>query len=153
MALIDPFGLFFGTKWVDRSMHLPYRTAWPLGAFLTIPPLSLPSETIKRARRCQRRARLEPYGRYLSRVSIEPWGTDPSKHLRHELPSPACFQPAINDLSVPRYSPWLSLQPGRDRTKLNRNNAWAAGFFSNPPLGCRTWRATGITIYLENDGR
>src|SRR3977135_1063950 len=22
-----------------------------------------------------------------------------------------------------------------------------------PPVGCHTWRATGITIYLENDGR
>ena len=21
------------------------------------------------------------------------------------------------------------------------------------PVGCHTWRATGITIYLENDGR
>jgi integrase/recombinase XerD len=42
---------------------------------------------------------------------------------------------------------------------LNRHNAWAAirkrakaaGFL--PPVGCHTWRATGITIYLENDGR
>jgi integrase/recombinase XerD len=23
----------------------------------------------------------------------------------------------------------------------------------NTPVGCHTWRATGITIYLENDGR
>ena len=42
---------------------------------------------------------------------------------------------------------------------LNRYNAWAAirkrakapGFPT--PVGCHTWRATGITIYLENDGR
>jgi integrase/recombinase XerD len=42
---------------------------------------------------------------------------------------------------------------------LNRHNAWAAirkrakaaGFLN--PVGCHTWRATGITIYLENDGR
>ena len=42
---------------------------------------------------------------------------------------------------------------------LNRYNAWAAirkrakaaGFLT--PVGCHTWRATGITIYLENDGR
>ena len=42
---------------------------------------------------------------------------------------------------------------------LNRHNAWAAirkrakaaGFLT--PVGCHTWRATGITIYLENDGR
>src|SRR3984893_14006231 len=29
--------------------------------------------------------------------------------------------------------------------------AKAAGFLT--PVGCHTWRATGITIYLENDGR
>jgi len=34
---------------------------------------------------------------------------------------------------------------------LNRYNAWAAGFLT--PVGCHTWRATGITIYLEKDGR
>jgi site-specific recombinase XerD len=42
---------------------------------------------------------------------------------------------------------------------LNRYNAWAAirkrakaaGFLT--PVGCHTRRATGITIYLENDGR
>jgi site-specific recombinase XerD len=42
---------------------------------------------------------------------------------------------------------------------LNRYNAWApirkrakaAGFLA--PAGCHTWRATGITIYLENDRR
>jgi integrase/recombinase XerD len=42
---------------------------------------------------------------------------------------------------------------------LNRHNAWAAirkrtktaGFLTL--VGCQTWRATGITIYLENDGR
>jgi integrase/recombinase XerD len=41
---------------------------------------------------------------------------------------------------------------------LNRYNAWAAirkrakaaGFLT--PVGCHTWRAPGITIYLENDG-
>ena len=41
---------------------------------------------------------------------------------------------------------------------LNRYNAWAAirkrakaaGFLT--PVGCHTWRATGITIYLKNDG-
>jgi integrase/recombinase XerD len=40
---------------------------------------------------------------------------------------------------------------------LNRYNAWAAirkrakaaGFLT--PVGCHTWRATGIMIYLEND--
>jgi site-specific recombinase XerD len=42
---------------------------------------------------------------------------------------------------------------------LNRYNAWAAirkrakaaGFLT--PVGCNAWRATGITIYLENNGR
>jgi integrase len=37
---------------------------------------------------------------------------------------------------------------------LNRYGAAirkAAGF--SHPVGCHTWRATGITIYLENDGR
>jgi len=42
---------------------------------------------------------------------------------------------------------------------LNRYKAWpairkrakAAGFLT--PVGCHTWRATGITIYLKNDGR
>jgi len=24
---------------------------------------------------------------------------------------------------------------------------------THTPVGCHTWRATGITIYLENDGR
>jgi len=42
---------------------------------------------------------------------------------------------------------------------LNRYNGWAAirkwakaaGFLT--PVRCHTWRATGITIYLENDGK
>ena len=29
--------------------------------------------------------------------------------------------------------------------------AGSSGFLT--PVGCHTWRATGITIYLENDGR
>jgi len=42
---------------------------------------------------------------------------------------------------------------------LNRYNAWAAIWKRGKaadfltPVGCHTWRATGITIYLENDGR
>jgi integrase len=32
-----------------------------------------------------------------------------------------------------------------------RQRAKAAGFLTL--VGCHTWRATGITIYLENDGR
>jgi integrase len=42
---------------------------------------------------------------------------------------------------------------------LNRHNAWAAirkrarnaGFLT--PVGSHTWRATGVTVYLENGGR
>jgi integrase/recombinase XerD len=42
---------------------------------------------------------------------------------------------------------------------LNRHNAWAAirkrarnaGFLTR--VGCHTWRATGVTVYLENGGR
>jgi integrase/recombinase XerD len=42
---------------------------------------------------------------------------------------------------------------------LNRYNAWAAirkrarsaGFLT--PVGCHTWRATGVTVYVENGGR
>jgi integrase/recombinase XerD len=42
---------------------------------------------------------------------------------------------------------------------LNRHNAWAAirkrarnaGFLTL--VGCHTWRATGVTVYLENGGR
>jgi integrase len=35
---------------------------------------------------------------------------------------------------------------------LNRYNAWTA-IRKRTPVGSHTWRATGITIYLENDGR
>jgi integrase len=42
---------------------------------------------------------------------------------------------------------------------LDRSNAWVAirkrarqaGFLT--PVGCHTWRATGVTVYLENGGR
>jgi integrase len=43
---------------------------------------------------------------------------------------------------------------------LNWHNAWAAirkrarrAGFLTPPVGCHTWRATGVTVYLENGGR
>jgi integrase len=32
------------------------------------------------------------------------------------------------------------------------SKAGQGGWLSHP-VGCHTWRATGITIYLENDGR
>jgi hypothetical protein len=74
--------------------------------------------------------------------------------LRHgKLPS---------DLCVFYQNPYRSPNsPGTAVTgrALNRYNAWAAirkrakaaGFLT--PVGCHTRRATGITIYLENDGR
>jgi integrase len=40
---------------------------------------------------------------------------------------------------------------GRIAWAAIRKRAKAAGFLT--PVGCHTWRATGITIYLENDGR
>ena len=57
------------------------------------------------------------------------------------------------------YSATLPLVTRMFSLGLNRYNAWAAirklakaaGFLT--PVGCHTWRATGITIYLENDGR
>jgi integrase/recombinase XerD len=35
---------------------------------------------------------------------------------------------------------------------MKRPQTGQSGGFSHP-VGCHTWRATGITIYLENDGR
>jgi hypothetical protein len=81
---------------------------------------------------------------------------------------------AINDpkeLSAIPFTPWdfitygliaiaiNSLGTAVTGRALNRYNAWAAirkrakaaSFLT--PVGCHTWRATGITIYLENDGR
>src|ERR1700736_1842812 len=40
---------------------------------------------------------------------------------------------------------------GRSAWAAIRKRAKAAGFLT--PVGCHTWGATGITIYLENDGR
>ena len=39
----------------------------------------------------------------------------------------------------------------KDEVAAIRKRAKAAGFLT--PVGCHTWRATGITIYLENDKR
>jgi site-specific recombinase XerD len=48
---------------------------------------------------------------------------------------------AVTGRAVNRYNAWAAI----------RKRAKAAGFLT--PVGCHTWRATGITIYLENDGR
>jgi integrase len=48
---------------------------------------------------------------------------------------------AVTGRAFNRYNAWAAI----------RKRAKAAGFLT--PVGCHTWRATGITIYLENDGR
>src|SRR6202011_684877 len=48
---------------------------------------------------------------------------------------------AVTGRALHRYNAWAAI----------RKPAKAAGFLS--PVGCHTWRATGIPIYLENDGR
>jgi site-specific recombinase XerD len=48
---------------------------------------------------------------------------------------------ALTGPALKRYNAWAAI----------RKRAKAAGFLT--PVGCHTWRATGITIYLENDGR
>src|SRR5205807_6244668 len=55
--------------------------------------------------------------------------------------------------------PWISCVALLSGRALNRHNAWAAvrkrarnaGFLT--PVGCHIWRATGVTVYLENGGR
>jgi integrase len=47
----------------------------------------------------------------------------------------------LDTLGALAYNAWAAI----------RKRAKAAGFLT--PVGCHTWRATGITIYLENDGR
>jgi integrase len=77
-------------------------------------------------------------------------------HLNRGFPGSAVY-----DLSTDRHLFQSVNSVGTEVTgrALNRYNAWAAirkrakaaGFLT--PVGCHTWRATGITIYLENDGR
>jgi integrase len=45
------------------------------------------------------------------------------------------------DLDSTRHNAWTAI----------RKRARQAGFLT--PVGCHTWRATGITVYLENGGR
>jgi hypothetical protein len=52
----------------------------------------------------------------------------------------------------------FAFRPLRHCRALNRHRAWAAirkrarnaGFFGT--VGCHTWPATGVTVYLENGG-
>jgi hypothetical protein len=48
---------------------------------------------------------------------------------------------AVTERALNRYNAWAAI----------RKRAKAAGFFA--PVECHTWQATGITIYLENDGQ
>ena len=48
---------------------------------------------------------------------------------------------AVTGRSLNRYNAWIAI----------RKRAKAAAFLT--PVGCHTWPATGVTIYLENDGR
>ena len=83
----------------------------------------------------------------------------------HEMPVHHLLEETLKSTLLPqasradnRYFRALIRLERRDRTILNRYNAWAAirkrarhaGFLT--PVGCHTWPAIGITIYLENDG-
>jgi integrase len=85
----------------------------------------------------------------------------------HEMPVHHLLEQILNEYIVvaglqsgqPLFQSVNSLGTAVTGRALNRYNAWAAirkrakaaGFLT--PVGCHTWRATGITIYLENDGR
>ncbi len=85
----------------------------------------------------------------------------------HEMPVHHLLEQTLDEYIVaaglqsgqPLFQSVNSLGTAVTGQALNRYNAWAAirkrakaaGFLT--PVGCHTWRATGITIYLENDGR
>jgi integrase/recombinase XerD len=85
----------------------------------------------------------------------------------HEMPVHHLLEQILNEYIAaaglqsgqPLFQSVNSLGTAVTGRALNRYNAWAAirkrakaaGFLT--PVGCHTWRATGITIYLENDGR
>jgi integrase len=85
----------------------------------------------------------------------------------HEMPVHHLLEQILNEYieaaglqsGQPLFQSVNSLGTAVTGRALNRYNAWAAirkrakaaGFLT--PVGCHTWRATGITIYLENDGR
>src|SRR5258708_35396095 len=85
----------------------------------------------------------------------------------HEMPVNHLLEQILNEYieaagfqsGQPLFQSVNSLGTAVTGRALNRYNAWAAirkrakaaGFLT--PVGCHTWRATGITIYLENDGR
>jgi integrase/recombinase XerD len=67
---------------------------------------------------------------------IEVAGLHSGQPLFQSVNSPGT---AVTGRVLNRYSAWAAI----------RKRAKAAGFLT--PVGCHTWRATGITIYLEND--
>jgi len=85
----------------------------------------------------------------------------------HEMPVHHLLEQILDEYIVaaglqrgqPLFQSLNSLGTAVTGRALNRYNAWAAirkraraaGFLT--PVGCHTWRATDITIYLENDGR
>src|SRR6266403_427369 len=95
------------------------------------------------------------------------WSREDAKTLLDSIPKDSVS--GLRDLALiaaaglqngePLFQSVNSLGTAVTGRSLNRYNAWAAirkrakaaGFLT--PVGCHTWRATGITIYLENDGR
>ena len=89
------------------------------------------------------------------------WSREDAKTLLDSIPKDSVS--GLRDLGLQSGQPLFQSvnSAGTEVTGrvLNRYNAWAAirkrakaaGFLT--PVGCHTWRATGITIYLENDGR
>jgi integrase/recombinase XerD len=85
----------------------------------------------------------------------------------HEMPVHHLLEQILNEYIAaaglqsgqPLFQSVNSLGTAVTGRALNRHNAWAAirkrakaaGFLTS--VGCHTWRATGITIYLEHDGR
>ena len=66
----------------------------------------------------------------------------PVHHLLEEILNEYIVAAGLhNGTRFERYKAWAAI----------RKRAKAAGFLT--PVGCHIWRATGITIYLENDGR
>jgi integrase/recombinase XerD len=92
---------------------------------------------------------------------------DPKGGKEHEMPVHHLLEEILNEYIVaaglqsgqPLLQSVNSLGAAVTGRALNRYNAWAAigkrakaaGFLT--PVGCHTWRATGVTVYLENGGR
>jgi site-specific recombinase XerD len=83
----------------------------------------------------------------------------PVHHQLEELLDAYIAKGKLTSASQPLFQSLNPLGTQLTGRPMDRSNAWAAikrrakaaGFLT--PVGCHTWRATGITIYLENDGR